>query len=84
MICNTAAISSITVQAKNSSTSFIVPGTMEMLPNHGRRVVASFNKLTENWKYSVSVHIHYSGGVEQDSLPVNISMCSYDTLMLIL
>ena len=43
-----------------------------MLPNHGKRVVADFN-LTENRKYSASVFVQYSGGVEQRSKPVEFS-----------
>ena len=78
MICNKADISNITVQANDSSTSFSVSGTMEMLPGHERHVVASFKSLIENRKYTTSVHIQYSGGVEQDSLPVYTSMCSYE------
>ena len=81
MICNKAVISSITVQANDSSASLNVSGTMEMLPDLGRCVVASFSNLPENRKYTTSVHIQYSGGVVQDSLPVETSMCCYELLI---
>ena len=83
MICSKTDISHCTVQADDSSTSFTVPGTMEMLPGHGRHVVASFNNLPENRKYTTSVHIQYSGGVVQDTVPVDTSMCSYKLMSII-
>ena len=83
MVCS-AAISSITVRANDSTNSFSVFGTIEVLPDCGRCVVASFNNLTENRKYTTSVHIQYSGGVEQNSPPVDTSMCSYELLMKII
>ena len=46
-----------------------------MSPDGGRRVVASFNNLVEDRKYSASVHVQYDGGVVQHSQPVEISEC---------
>ena len=76
MICSKADISYIIVQANDSTTLFNVSGTLEVLQDHGRCVVASFRNLTENRKYTTSVHLQYDGGLEQDSLPVETSICS--------
>ena len=39
----------------------------------GVRVMATFNNLKENRKYTATVQVQYNGGVIQQSQPVEIS-----------
>ena len=49
-----------------------------MLPDGRMKVVVNFTNLVENRNYSATVQIQYNGGVVQDSLPVDASMCMCD------
>ena len=45
----------------------------------GVRVMATFNNLKENRKYTATVQVQYNGGVIQQSQPVEISeQCNLD------
>ena len=72
VVTNRNAISSITVEACNSSFCVSAPGVLSSTDDV-RRVMATFTNLEENRKYSASVHVQYNGGVVQQSQPVEIS-----------
>ena len=71
----TNAISHVTVEACLNSSCTSTNGTVSMLPDGERRVMATFTDLMENRKYTATLNIHYNGGVVQQSQPVEISEC---------
>ena len=77
-ICRSALVLKISIQiysdinnCKNTS------GTVSMLPDGGRSVVATFSDLTENRMYSASVYTHYDGGMLHHSQAVDIGEYVY-------
>ena len=71
MVCGNA-VNTVTVEACLSSC-VSVTGIINMSADGVRRVMATFDNLEENRKYSASVHVQYNGGVVQQSQPVEIS-----------
>ena len=70
----TNAISHVIIKAcLNDSSCTSTNGTVSMLPDGERRVMATFTDLMENRKYTATLNIHYNGGVVQQSQPVEIS-----------
>ena len=68
------AISSIAVEAcLNSSSCTSTNGTVDILPDGVRSVMTTFADLMENRMYIATLNINYSGGVVQQSQPVDIS-----------
>ena len=71
----TNAISHVTVEACLNSSCTSTNGTVSMLPDGERRVMATFTDLMENRKYTATLNIHYNGGVVQQSQQLEISEC---------
>ena len=71
-ICG-GAINGVTVEACLNSSCTSTIGTVNMLSNGVRRVMATFTDLMENRKYTATLNINYNGGVVQQSQPVEIS-----------
>ena len=67
------AISHVTVEACLYSSCTSTNGTVVLLSNGVRRVMATFTDLMENRKYTATLNINYNGGVVQQSQPVEIS-----------
>ena len=61
------AISHVTVEACLDSSCTSTNGTVSMLLDGERRVMATFTDLMENRKYTATLNIHYNGGVVQQS-----------------
>ena len=75
-MCGTSRnkISIVTIEACNHvhSNCVNISGVLSFTDGV-RRVMATFDNLEENRKYSASVHVQYNGGVVQQSQPVEIS-----------
>ena len=69
------AVSHVIVQACLNSSCTSTNGTVSMLPDGERRVMATFTDLMENRKYTATLNIHYNGGVVQQSQQLEISEC---------
>ena len=67
------AINHTTVQVCLNSSCTGTNGTVSMLPDGERRVMATFSDLMENRKYTATLNIHYNGGVVQQSQQLEIS-----------
>ena len=66
------AISGVIVKACLNSYCVNVTGVVNMSTD-GVRVMATFNNLKENRKYTATVQVQYNEGVIQQSQPVEIS-----------
>ena len=69
-ICG-GAINGVTIEACLNSSCTSTNGTLNMLSNGERRVMATFTDLMENRKYTATLYINYNGGVVQQSQPVD-------------
>ena len=67
------AINHVIAKACLNSSCTSTNGTVDMLSNGVRRVMATFTDLMENRKYTAKLNINYNGGVVQQSQPVEIS-----------
>ena len=67
------AISHVIVKVCLNSSCTSTNGTVDLLPDGERRVMATFTDLMENRKYTATLNINYNGGVVQQSQPVEIS-----------
>ena len=77
------AISHVTIEACLNSSCTSTNGTVSMLPDGERRVMATFTDLMENRKYTATLNIHYNGGVVQQSQLVgNLSQYWFCTVVL--
>ena len=77
------AISHVTVEVCLNSSCSTTNGTVTMLHDGVKRVIATFTDLTENRiNYIATLNINYNGGVVQQSQPVeNISECWFVALL---